>query len=271
MGIWRVAALVMMSASAVACGVPKVAARARVERHAATPAVAARSLAVITSFYGEFRDGTDFEFLRAACRPELDGFGALERVDIDTLIAAARAFYRDKRGLSYEVDTTRAEVTTNASEVVVEVPVRVKWESPAPNSLAASIQTIGSERALVARDVVVKSEIAIDLAGRITRLIERHTETPTLLATGEHECSDDRADMHPNPWFSLPAGVRVEDLGETVVIGVNIKGADEARRVRWNGQVGWALYRVSFAVENPYGGTSAGVSECLWSAGRRRK
>lgn len=66
-----------------------------------------------------------------------------------------------------------------------------------------------------------------------------------------------------DPWLVLNPGEVVRDLGETVVISINPKGANTARRVRTQTEDGWTLNSVAFSVPNPFGGTSAGGSDCL--------
>jgi len=129
--------------------------------------------------------------------------------------------------------------------------------------LESQILTFVAEFPVVTHDITMDVQITLDHDARITRYVELGVRDRTWVATGEYECTDDRNDLHPEPWLSLTAGDRVEDLGETVVVGANIKGTDEAGKVRINGKIGWALDRVSYAVDNPFGGTSAGGSNCL--------
>jgi hypothetical protein len=222
----------------------------------------------LARFFAGYRDGTDFEFLRAACRPTVDRFVTLQNVRVDAIIRDARAFFRDKHDLAYAPDVRSLRVEPGDGGTTVHVPVRMRWTSPAPPDLAPQVVAWGTNAPVVLRDVTAEVEIALDGEGRITSYKELRVATPWLRVTGAENCdSEGRGDGRPEPWLDLAKGTRVQDLGETVIIGTNTKGADVARKVRHLGKTGWALDRVAFAVENPMGGSSAGGADCLAPAG----
>jgi hypothetical protein len=217
-------------------------------------------------FFAGYTEGSDFEFMRADCRPTLPAFVTLRNVSVDEVIRNATSFFRNKRRISYRPDAPHARSAPHADGQLVSLPVTMSWSYPAPKEWGPP-WTTWDDVPLIVREVTVNTEIELDSEGRIARYVERSVEQPLLRVTGDENCeggSDILADGPAiDPWLVLKPGQLVRDLGETVVISINPKGANTARRVRTQTGDGWTLNSVSFAVENPAGGTSAGASDCL--------
>jgi hypothetical protein len=218
-------------------------------------------------FFAGYRDGTDFDFMRADCRPVMTRFVTLSSVDVATAIREAKSFFRDKRHLEYRPDTKHLRIAPGTGDggagVTVNLPLTMAWAYPIPKGWGSDWPAFGEEPA-ISRAVTVDLEIELDPDGRIARYVEARVESPLLRVTGAEECNDpDRGDQSPVPALNLKKGTLVHDLGETVVVGTNAKGTDVARKVRVNGRDGWTMDRVAFAVANPSGGTSAGAASCL--------
>jgi hypothetical protein len=217
-------------------------------------------------FFAGYVEGSDFEFMRPDCRPTLQAFVTLRNVRVDDVIRNAKSFFRNKRRISYRPDARRLGSAAHAEGKLVSLPVTMSWAYPAPKEWGPA-WTTWDDVPLVVREVTVNTEIELDSEGRIARYVERSVEQPLLRVTGDENCEGGRDILaygpFIDPWLVLEPGKLVRDLGETVVISINPKGANTARRVRTQTGDGWTLDSVSFAVENPAGGTSAGASDCL--------
>lgn len=221
-------------------------------------------------FFAGYAEGSDFEFLRADCQPTLQAFVTLKNVSVDDVIRNAKSFFRDKRKISYRPDARRVRSEARPGGKLVSLPVTMSWSYPAPKEWGPPWAT-WDDVPLVVREVTANTEIELDSEGRIARYVERSIERPVLRVTGDENCEggSDILAYGPaiEPWLVLEPGQLVRDLGETVIISINPKGANIARRVRTQTEDGWTLNSVAFAVENPFGGTSAGGSDCLTPLG----
>ncbi|WP_394836088.1 hypothetical protein LVJ94_04175 [Pendulispora rubella] len=63
----------------------------------------------------------------------------------------------------------------------------------------------------------------------------------------------------------------MQDAGETLVVATNAKGAVNALKIRYGGRELWVISDEAVAVENPNGGTSAGVIEHLEKVEDKKK
>jgi hypothetical protein len=219
----------------------------------------------LSHFFAGYADGSDFAFMRSDCTPKMARFVSLVNVGIDDVIRNAKTFFRTKRELEYRPDVGRMRVEAGAEGKVVRLPVTMSWTYPVPKDWGPDWPSWVRNEPVVVRRVTANVEIQLDAEGRLSRYIETSVERPLLRVTGEENCDPtvvvDRP--RPEPWLTIKTGDLVRDLGETVVISINAKGADTARKIRLKDEDGWTLDSVSFAVDSPLGGTSAGGSDCL--------
>ncbi|HYQ03275.1 MAG TPA: hypothetical protein VER96_31590 [Polyangiaceae bacterium] len=215
-------------------------------------------------FFAGYKDGSDFEFLRADCQATLQDFITLRNTSVADVIRNVKAFFRDKRRISYQPDAQRMRVQARNDGQLVSIPVAMSWAYPTPKEWLANLQALEFDKPMIERQVTVNVEIELAADGRIMRYLERGVERPWLRVTGDENCENFiDGDAPIEPWLVLDRGTTVRDLGETIVLSFNTKGPNIARRVRSEDEEGWAISSVSFAVPNPFGGSSAGGSDCL--------
>jgi hypothetical protein len=256
------------AAVAATLSVPPAASKAPVVGATAVVDASAGLPPTLADFFAGYRDGSTFEFLRADCRPTMDRFVSLKNVGVDAAIRDARTFFHDRRQLSYRPDVRQMRVEAHADgESTVRLPVTMAWTYPVPKGWGDDFPAGGPDgTAVVSRSMTVDVEVTLDADGRIAQYVEAHVQTPRLRVTHPEKCAD--VPDHPGvPWVAVSHGMIVQDLGETLELSMSAKGPATARKVRANGQDGWTMESVCFAVSNPYGGTSAGMSSCLELAG----
>lgn len=229
--------------------------------------VAASSTAALppalAHFFAGFRDGSDFEFMRADCRAKMDRFVTLENVDVAAAIRSAKAFFHEKHELRYQPDLEHAHVEPHAGGTTVRVPVTMSWTYPIPQEWSAHWEQWGKDGPEVSRSVTVQVEVELDAEGKIARYVEKSVESPLLRVNGEAFCENVDTVDATLPWVDVKKGMLVQDLGETLVLIWRPRGPTTARKVRANGKEGWTIDCTYFPVDNPFGGTSAGGGACL--------
>jgi len=216
-------------------------------------------------FFAGYRDSSDFEFLREDCQATVQEFITLRNASVADVMRNVKAFFRDKRKISYRPDAQRVRVQARNEGQLVSLPVTMSWAYPPPKEWTPNLPAWGFDEPMIERQVTANVEIELAADGRIVRYVERSVERPWLRVTGDENCEDFLAggDAPIEPWLALEPGKKVQDLGETIVISFNPKGGNVARRIRSDDEEGWTISSVSFAVPNPFGGTSAGGSDCL--------
>lgn len=152
-------------------------------------------------FFAGYTDRSDFEFMRADCRPIMDRFVTLQNVEVGVAIRDARSFFRDKHDLAYGPDLKRVRAEPHAGGTTVRLPVTMSWTYPIPKEWGPDWPAWGTESPAVARSVTVDVEIEVDADGRIARYVETHVESPWLRVTGSDECAAD--DSRPTPRMDL--------------------------------------------------------------------
>jgi len=218
-------------------------------------------------FFGQYRDDSDFEFLRTWCSSPIERFITMKNADIGAVIANVRQFFHDKRGVKYSPDLAAMKLRTEGDGTVASLPVAMTWGAPPPqswktNGVHPEWLTIGVlDAGLVLHETTVDVELAFAKDGRITRYVEGAVHRRSLRATALAEC--DTVDDEGPGQVPLPRGAVVLDLGQTYSTFVSAKGPEIVRLVRMGGKDVWVNDRRSFAVENPNGGTSAGGGACL--------
>jgi hypothetical protein len=221
----------------------------------------------IAVFFGQYRDDSDFEFLRTWCTSPVERFISMQKADIGAVIANVRQFFRDKRALKYTPDLTTMKVRTDGDVTVASLPVTMSWGAPPPESWKTNEPhpewlTIGAlDAGLVLHETTVDVELAFAKDGRITRYAEGTVHRRSLRATGFDEC-DTVDDVGPGQ-VPLRKGTVVLDLGQTYYTFISIKGPEIVRLVRLRGKDIWVNDDRFYSVENPNGGTSAGGGACL--------
>jgi hypothetical protein len=140
---------------------------------AALDAVAVR--ARVDAFFAQFRDGTDFEFLRAACESPVERFVTAEHADIGAVIASSARFFHAKRGLKYTPDDDAMTTETLGDVTVARLPLTMTWATTPPAAWDAG---------LALHQASVDVEIAFAPDGRIRRYVEGPEKHATLRATG---------------------------------------------------------------------------------------
>jgi len=232
----------------------------------------------LVAFFKQYKDGTDFEFLRTACVSPIDLFVTAKNADIGTVIASARQFFKGKHFLAYTPDVQQLRVDHDGALTVARLPLKMMW-GVAPREVMTEIDWPEDTDAgldpnefdplwarLVEHQVTVDVELAFDAAGRITRYVEGPPHKNRLRATGEESCSEKRFDPGVGV-KALAKGAIVTDLGDSYMTNLSIKGPDIIRRVRLpGGGNAWVNDRLSWEVPNPSGGTSAGGAQCLEAA-----
>jgi hypothetical protein len=221
----------------------------------------------IAVFFGEYRDDSDFEFLRTWCTSPVERFISMKNADIGAVIANVRQFFHDKRAVKYAPDLSVLKVHPEGDVTVASLPVTMSWGAPPPESWKTSglhpeWLTIGVlDAGLVLHETTVDVELAFAKDGRITRYVEGALHRRSLRATGLEECAT--VDDEGPGQVPLPKGTAVLDLGQTYYTFVSAKGPEIVRLVRLRGKDVWVNDARSYAVENPNGGTSAGGGPCL--------
>lgn len=260
-------AVTPVAASASSASVPpeREALRPRDAAPGALDAVTAR--ARVGAFFAQFKDGTDFEFLRTSCESPVERFVTTEHADIGVVITSSARFFRAKRRLSYTPDDKAMTTETRGDLTVARVPLTMTWATPPPAAWAWNADDAAAPdldplwAGLVVHQARVDVEIAFAPDGRIRRYVEGPAQHATLRATGEDSCGDVFDD---GPQITvLKKGARVVDLGDTFAPSISTKGPQIVRRVRRDGAEIWVNDTRSFAVPNPQGGTSAGMASCL--------
>ena len=177
-------------ASSPSSSAPPFAARAS---EAPTPVVLAKATAAsprapgselpptLRDFFAGYKDGTDFEFMRAACRPTMDRFVTLRNVNVATAIREAKSFFHDKHGLAYRPDLARVRLAPRSSDggagggTTVSVPLTMSWTYAIPKewdpSDAGSTWPAYPDTPHVDRSVTVDVEMDLDENGRIARYV----------------------------------------------------------------------------------------------------
>jgi hypothetical protein len=111
----------------------------------------------------------------------------------------------------------------------------------------------------VEHTTTVDVELTFDADGRIRRYVEGSPKRRKLRFHSDEACLDTFGFA-----TSRPDGEIVTDLGEVYATEFSPKGPQVARHVRLaDGSDAWVQDTRSYAVGNPAGGTSAGVSQCL--------
>jgi hypothetical protein len=234
---------------------------------AAVVAPALDPKARIAELFEQYRDGSDFEFLRSSCTSPVERFITMRDADIDAVIASVRQFFHDKRSVKYSPDLGALKLRTEGEVTVASVPLAMSWGAPPPgswktNGLHPEWLTIGVlDAGLVLHETMVDVELAFGKDGRVIRYVEGAVHRGSLRATGLEEC--DAIDDDGPGQVPLRKGTVVLDLGETYYTFVSAKGPEVVRLVRSGGKDVWANDRRSYAVPNPKGGTSAGGGPCL--------
>jgi hypothetical protein len=232
---------------------------------AALDAVAVR--ARVDAFFAQFHDGTDFEFLRAACESPVERFVTTEHADIGAVITSSVRFFHAKRRLEYTPDGHALTTETLGDVTVARVPLTMTWATPPPAAWAWAADDAAAPdldplwAGLVVHQANVDVEIAFAPDGRIRRYVEGPAQHATLRATGADSCGD-VFDGGP-PITVLKKGARVVDLGDTFAPSIATKGPQIVRHVQRDGSELWVNDTRAFAVPNPNGGTSAGTASCL--------
>jgi hypothetical protein len=223
----------------------------------------------VAEFFGQYRDGSDFEFLRAWCASPVERFISMRDADVGQVIASARQFFRDKRSVKYAPDLAALRVRTEGDVTVTSLPLTMSWGVPPPaswktNGVHEERLTIGVlDAGLVLHETSLDVELAFAKDGRITRYVEGAAHRRSLRATGSGECNT--VDEEGPGQVPLPKGTVVLDLGETYSTFVSAKGPEVIRLVRFRGKDVWVNDARSYSVENPNGGSSAGGGPCLES------
>jgi hypothetical protein len=223
----------------------------------------------VAEFFGQYRDGSDFEFLRAWCASPVERFISMRDTDVDAVITSARQFFRDKRSVKYAPDLAALHIRTEGDVTVASLPLTMSWGVAPPaswktNGLHEEWLTIGVlDAGLVLHETTVDVELAFAKDGRITRYVEGTVHRRSLRATGFDQC--DAVDDEGPGQVPLPKGTVVLDLGETYYTFVSAKGPEIIRLVRFRGKDVWVNDNRFYSVPNPNGGTSAGGGPCLES------
>jgi hypothetical protein len=225
----------------------------------------------VVEFFAKYQDGSDFSFLRAACASPVERFVTAKNAEVGTLIASARRFFKDKRGLRYEPDVKAMRVDRDGDRTVARLPLTMIWGvhtppdwTPSYGALTPDAGSIDPLRdGLVEHSANVAVEIAFDAAGKIVRYVEGSPHETLLRFHAEEHCllTDDDPGV---PVIALADGAIVTDLGDRYITQQSPKGPQVIRHVllRGGGDV-WVNDSRAFAVENRFGGTSAGLADCL--------
>ncbi len=236
------------------------------------PALTAR----VKAFFAGYKDGSDFSFLRTACATPVERFITMKNADVGAVISSARHFFADKRGLSYVPDEKALRISHEGNADVARVPLTMVWgtlppeewtsdddrpRKELPGAIASSILWDG----LVEHTTIVDVELAFDPAGRITRYVEGPPRHARLKFQSDWACLDTFGFA-----TALKDGEVVTDLGDVYMNSLSPKGPQLSRHVRFrSGDDAWVQDTRSYAVDNPAGGTSAGMSQCLVPADAR--
>ncbi len=229
----------------------------------------------VRAFFAGYKDGSDYSFLRAACASPVERFITMKSVDIGAVVASARHFFADKRGVRYVPDEKALRVSHRDGGDVVEVPLTMvwgtlplaEWSSDDPrNSVHELLHAFADAGVtsplwdgLVEHTTTVDVELRFDGQGRITRYVEGPPIRPKLKFHSDAACEDTFGFA-----TARPDGEVVTDLGEVYATEFSTKGPQVARHVRLrDGSDAWVQDTRSYAVDNPAGGTSAGFSQCL--------
>ena len=223
-------------------------------------AVPAEIVTRLRDYFSHYQEGSDFEFLRAYWTSPVERFITLENADIGAVIASAKQFFHGKYRVKYAPDLSAMHVVSEAGLSVVQLPVAMSWGVQPTDDVPSEdgdrppvdLSRTGLDPymiGLVQHAVVVDVEIALGADGRLQRYLETHVHQPLLRTTGQEDCP--------------PKGETVVDLGDIYVTSWSAKGPQQVRRVRAKGEVAWYPDILSWAVDNPAGGTSAGGAQCL--------
>ena len=143
---------------------------------------------LLRSFFAGYVDGTDFAFLEAFCAPRLDRFLTMKNADVAAVIASAKKFFADKRGVAYKAEFGAMRVERRAEGTLAKLPVVMSWDFPAPKEwgtewpLAAA--TDGVPR--IDRTVTVDVEVLVDSSNRIQSYVETRVHAPALITDDRH-------------------------------------------------------------------------------------
>jgi len=223
-------------------------------------AVAAR----IADFFKQYKEGSDFEFLRARCTSPIERFISFKNADIGVVIKSARQFFQGKYRVGYVPDLKALKTEMQGDVTVAHLPVAMSWgvqptdDVPKEGDDRAAVDLTRTDLGpldigLVEHDVTVDVELAFAPGGLVTRYLELHVRRPLLRVTGETNCT----------MGDLRKGQTVVDLGDSYVTFMTPKGPQRVHRVQIAGQPAWIDEIRSWEVDNPAGGTSAGGSSCL--------
>jgi hypothetical protein len=225
--------------------------------------------------FADYRDGSDFNFLKGACAPKVERFVTAKNVDPATLVASARQFFKYKRGLSYRPDVKALRVEHVGDTTVAHVPLTMIWGVHTPAEWSPSYAPPPNdgdildplEAGLVEHIAVVDVDVTFDASNRITRYLEGPPHQAPLRFVAEEHClmTDDDPGV---PVISVANGAIVTDLGDLYVTQETPKGPQVIRhvRLRGGGDV-WVNDHRSWMVQNPAGGTSAAMADCLVPVG----
>ena len=125
-------AVAPVAASASPASVPpeREAARPLDAAPGALDAVTARARAF--AFFAQFKDGTDFEFLRTSCESPVERFVTTEHADIGAVITSSARFFHAKRRLRYTPDDKAMTTETVGGLTVARAALTMTWATPPP-------------------------------------------------------------------------------------------------------------------------------------------
>jgi hypothetical protein len=255
-------------ARATALAAPAPPPSASASTTASTPADAATAdlKARIGDFFNQYKDGSDFEFLRRWCASPLERFVSMRNADVGAVIASARQFFHDKHEVKYAADLAALRARVDGDTTVASLPVTMSWGMPPSwgtegvreDMLADGVLYAG----LVLQETTVDVELAFAKDGRITRYVEGTVHRGKLRRSGDFDGCDE-VEKGGVVQAALPMGTVVLDLGQTYYLWVSVKGPEVARLVRFNGKDVWVNDQRYYSVPNPAGGSSAGGGPCL--------